>query len=122
MRLSSRFALVVLALTLGACASYTRMRGVENTWRDPSLPAPVVGQTTQAEVIDRYGPPSQIIGLKDQTVLYYLTERNKGQGTVLIVYNWLKEEVTYDRAVFFFAKDGVLENYGFSRESIDNED
>jgi hypothetical protein len=98
------------------------MRGVENTWRNPSIPAPIVGQTTQAQILDRYGPPSQIIGLDQQTVFYYLTERNRGSGTILIVYNWLNEKVTYDRAIFFFDTDGVLADYGFSRESIGDAD
>ena len=110
----------ILGLVLSGCTSYTRMRGVENTWRDPTIAAPVAGETTQAQVIDRYGPPSQIIGLEDQTVFYYLTERNKGSGTILIFYNWLNEKVTYDRAIFFFDAQGVLVDYGFSRESIDD--
>jgi hypothetical protein len=112
----------ILGIALSSCANYTRMRGVENAWRNPSLPAPVVGETTQAQILDRYGPPSQIIGLDHQTVFYYLTERNTGSGTILIVYNWLNEKVTYDRAIFFFDSDAVLADYGFSRESIGDAD
>lgn len=117
-RLRGAFLVAVLVLGVAGCANYTRMRGVDNTWRDPSIPAPVIGETTQADIMDRYGPPSQIIGLEHQSVFYYLTERNKGRGTILILYNWLNEKVTYDRAIFFFDTDGVLSDYAFSREFI----
>ncbi len=117
-RLRCAFLVAILLLGVAGCANYTRMRGVDNTWRDPSIPTPVVGETSQAEIMDRYGPPSQIIGLEHQTVFYYLTERNRGSGAILILYNRLKEQVTYDRAIFFFDTDGVLSDYAFSREVI----
>jgi len=116
-----RQSLPVLLLAFGAvgCATYDRSQGVTNTWRDPSVPAPVKGKTTRAEIIETLGPPSQVIGLRDQTVFYYLRERRKGKGAVLVVYNWLKEDVTYDRAIYFFDQNGVLQDYGYSDETIE---
>jgi len=114
-RLPATIIVAALAILAG-CASYERTRGVESAWRDPAIPAPVVGQTTQSEILEALGPPSQVIGLRDQTVFYYLRERDTGRGGIFIVYNWLKEDVTYDRAIFFFDAAGVLQDYGFSRD------
>lgn len=112
------FLLLVIGAAIAGCATYDRSQGVANTWRDPSVAAPVKGKTTQSEIIAELGPPSQVIGLKDQTVFYYLRERRQGKGAVLLVYNWLKEDVTYDRAIYFFGPDGVLQDYGYSDEAI----
>jgi len=101
---------------LAGCASFERTRGVDNLWRDPAVAAPAVGKTTQTDILAALGPPSQVIGLRDQTVFYYLRERDTGRGGIFIVYNWLKEDVTYDRAIFFFDAAGVLQDYGFSRD------
>jgi len=112
---------MIIAATLvilAGCASFERTRGVDNLWRDPAVPAPVVGQTTQAEILGALGPPSQVIGLRDQTVFYYLRENDTGRGGIFIVYNWLKEDVTYDRAIFFFDAAGVLQDYGFSHDKM----
>ena len=112
------YLLLALVVTSPGCATYDRSQGVDNTWRDPALPAPVKGQTTQSDIIEVLGPPSQVIGLRDQTVFYYLRERRKGNGAILLVYNWLNENVTYDRAIFFFDNNGVLLDYGYSSEAI----
>ena len=117
---TTRTALVIATLVIVAgCASFERTRGVESAWRDPATPAPVVGTTTQTDILAALGPPSQVIGLRDQTVFYYLKENDKGRGALLIVYNWLNEDVTYDRAIFFFDAQGVLQDYGFSDEPGD---
>jgi outer membrane protein assembly factor BamE (lipoprotein component of BamABCDE complex) len=117
---TNRTALVIAMVAIATgCASFERTRGVESTWRDPATPAPVVGTTTQTDILAALGPPSQVIGLRDQTVFYYLKENDKGRGALLIVYNWLKEDVTYDRAIFFFDAQGVLQDYGFSDEPGD---
>jgi len=117
---TTRIILVIATLVIAAgCASFERTRGVESTWRDPATPPPVVGTTTQKDILAALGPPSQVIGLRDQNVFYYLKENDKGRGALLIVYNWLKEDVTYDRAIFFFDAEGVLQDYGFSDEPGD---
>jgi len=109
-------ALLVLGLAaMAGCASFERTRGVDSTWRDPAIPAPVVGQTTQSDILSALGPPSQVIGLRDQTVFYYLREHDKGRGGLFLIYNWMKEDVTFDRAIFFFDANGVLQDYGLSK-------
>jgi outer membrane protein assembly factor BamE (lipoprotein component of BamABCDE complex) len=115
MRVSDVMVVVAMMGALAGCASYERTRGVEASWRDPAVPAPVVGTTTQSEILEALGPPSQVIGLRDQTVFYYLREQDKGRGGIFIVYNWLKEDVRFDRAIFFFDADGVLRDYGLSK-------
>lgn len=110
--------LLAAAMTLLACATFDRSQGVKNTWRDPALRTPVKGQTTQSDVIQALGPPSQVIGLRDQTVFYYLRERRKGSAAVLLLYNWVTENVTYDRAIYFFDESGVLQDYALSKEDI----
>ena len=114
MKIRSAIVLVV-ALAVTGCASFERTRGVDATWRDPAVPAPVVGTTTQTDILRVLGPPSQVIGLRDQTVFYYLREQDTGRGGIFIVYNWLKEDVSFDRAIFFFDADGVLRDYGLSK-------
>ena len=110
--------LLGIGVIFSGCATYDRSQGVANTWRDPSAPTPVKGQTTQSDIIEALGPPSQVIGLRDQTVFYYFRERRKGNGAILILYNWVNENVTYDRAIYFFDKKGILQDYGYSNESI----
>lgn len=110
--------LLAAATTLTGCVSYDRAQGVKNVWRDESLAAPVIGKTTESDIIAALGPPSQVIGLRDQTVFYYLRERRKGDGAIFLLYNVVKENVTYDRAIYFFDKNGTLQDYGYSREKI----
>lgn len=114
-RIASILALATFVMVTG-CASFERTRGVDSTWRDAAVPAPVVGRTTQSDILAALGPPSQVIGLRDQTVFYYLKEHDIGRGGFFLVYNWLKEDVTYDRAIFFFDAGGVLRDYGLSNE------
>ena len=110
--------LLTLAMMQPGCASFERNQGVANAWRDPTVAPPVIGQTTESDIIEALGPPSQVIGLRDQTVFYYLMERREGKGAIFLVYNWVKEDTIYDRAIFFFDRNGVLQQYGFSKEKI----
>lgn len=98
--------LMAAALAVAGCASFERTRSVDATWRDPAIPAPVVGTTTQSDILRVLSPPYPVIGLRDQTVFYYLREQDTGRGGIFIVYNWLKEDVRFDRAIFFFDADG----------------
>ena len=108
--------LVVLSLT--ACGISTQQQGVFNKWRDSATPSFEKGITTQAEILTILGPPSQIIGINDQVVFYYMLERIKSQTAIFIVFNWTKKNINYDRAIFFFDQNGVLTEYAFSLEQI----
>jgi hypothetical protein len=104
-------------IAVTGCVSFERTRGVDNAWRGPDVAAPVAGKTTQSDILAALGPPSQVIGLRDQTVFYYLKEHDTGRGGLFLVYNWLKEDVSYDRAIFFFDANGVLQDYGLSNDA-----
>jgi hypothetical protein len=107
---------VMLAVT--GCAEISKKAGVENRWRDQNIVLQE-GVTTQQQVLAQRGPPSQIIALSAKTVFYYLFEETKGRLLFLILYNQANTNITYDRAIFFFNKEGVLENYSFSKKESD---
>ena len=44
-------------------------------------------------------------------MLYYLFEQSEGEGMILIVYNRMRIDTRYDRAVFFFDENDVLKEY-----------
>jgi len=64
------------------------------------------------------GSPSQVIGLHDQTIFYYLREQLKTKAFYLAVYNQTREQITYDRAIFFFDTKGILKDFAFSDERV----
>ena len=104
--------LAVMALALLAgCAQYTDKRGVEVTWDPSTLGDFAVGETTRNDVLASLGPPSQVISMDEETVLYYLYERRAGTGLILIVYNRFDVDTRYDRAVFFFDGNDKLTEY-----------
>jgi outer membrane protein assembly factor BamE (lipoprotein component of BamABCDE complex) len=96
---------------LSGCAQYSDKRGVEVTWHAQALEQLEKGKTTRREVLTAFGPPSQVISLGDETVLYYLYEKSAGEGLILIVYNRFDVETRYDRAVFFFDANDVLTEF-----------
>ena len=102
--------LVLLAFASG-CAQYENKRGVEVTWQPEVLAQFEAGTTTRRDVLEVLGPPSQVISLDGETVLYYLYERSDGDGLILIVYNQFKVDTRYDRAVFFFDESDRLTDY-----------
>jgi len=105
------FLVGVVGLYLSGCAQFSDKRGVEVTWQPEAINELVKGETTRREVLTRFGPPSQVISLGDETVLYYMYEKSVGEGLILIVYNRFEVETSYDRAVFFFDADDVLTEY-----------
>lgn len=108
--------LVVLALG-AACIRSERTAGVNNLWRKPGTEF-VQGVTTEQQLLDALGPPSQLIALKQYTVYYYMLEQSNDDGMITIVYNTSKESVVYDRAVFFFDENGVLHHWSKSDECL----
>ena len=107
-----------LALLISSCASRQSQLGVKNLWRDSSLPGFERGRTTQSEVMQVLGPPSQVIGVHDQTIFYYLREQLKAKALYLVIYNQTREKITYDRAIFFFDDQGILKDFALSDESV----
>tara|TARA_R110001592_G_scaffold337300_1_gene623685 strand:- start:299418 stop:299753 length:336 start_codon:yes stop_codon:yes gene_type:complete len=96
---------------LTGCAQYENKRGVEVTWQDDVTRHLVPGKTSRKEVLKLLGPPSQVISLEEETVLYYLFERSRGNGVILIVYNRMEINTHYDRAILFFDANDILTDY-----------
>ena len=101
-------ATLVALLLLAGCAQYDNKRGVEVSWQPEAVNSLVKGESTRNDVLKLLGPPSQVISLEDETVLYYLFEQSKGDGLILIVYNRMRVDTSYDRAIFFFDENDVL--------------
>jgi outer membrane protein assembly factor BamE (lipoprotein component of BamABCDE complex) len=108
---------IMLLMTTGCVVSNSE-KGVDNLWRDKDTPEFIRGETTQSEVLEALGPPSQIIALEKEVVFYYLRELEKSKGAILILYNLTNDAITYDRAIFFFDKKGILKDYALSQEKI----
>jgi hypothetical protein len=100
----------------GGCAKFSTQRGVENLWSASDAPVFESGSTTQSDVLKALGPPSQIIALGSGSVFYYLVEKGSGKGLILIVYNDVRANVKYERAIFFFDDKGVLTEYTYSKQ------
>jgi len=107
-----------LVLLSSGCTSFASVDGVSNLWREVPVDHFQKGVTTQSDVLELLGPPSQLINLHDQTVFYYLTEHTSGQGKIFIFWNQISAESEYDRAIFFFDTDGVLQELAYSKEEI----
>lgn len=103
--------LVFFVAALTACAQYDSKRGVAVAWQAEAVNTLVKAKSTRSEVLALLGPPSQVIALNDETVLYYLFEHSVGEGLVLIVYNRVSVDTQYDRAIFFFDENDVLTDY-----------
>ena len=109
---------VCLLVLAAGCVNRQSQMGVENLWRTDPAPTFEIGSTTQSQVMDLLGPPSQVIALGDQTLFYYLREHQKFESFSVIVYAQSREQIRYDRAIFFFDPDGVLQDFALSEESI----
>lgn len=99
-----------IALAQG-CAQYENKRGVDVNWQETVTSELVKGETTRKQVLELLGPPSQLIALDEESVLYYLFEHTEGEGLILILYNRMKIDTRYDRAVFFFDENDILTDY-----------
>ncbi len=111
----SRLTRAALAATLialvSACAQYENKRGVLDNWQGSMEKQFVRGETSRQQVLDLLGPPSQVVALGDETVMYYLFEQSDGSGLILIVYNQFRIDTRYDRAIFFFDESDTLRDY-----------
>ena len=108
----------VLIFLVAGCVNSKAESGVTNAWRATDVPAFERGKTTQSDVAKALGPPSQLVELENQLVFYYLAERAQSKGIILIVYNQTNERIVYDRAIFFFDRKGVLQDYALSLEEV----
>jgi hypothetical protein len=110
--------LLGLLVLMAACSRTDSTAGVENLWRSDAFQV-TEGVTTEADVLEALGPPSQIINLENGTVFYYLREAFRSDRLLLIIYNKTKRTTRYDRAIFFFDRNGLLRNASFSQTALD---
>ncbi len=112
MFIKPRLLLISLAsLVLSGCVQFSNQRGIEVGWQDEVVARLEKGTSTRADVLALLGPPSQVIALQDETVLYYLFEDADGEGMLLILYNNIEIRTHYDRAIFFFDDNDVLTDF-----------
>ena len=107
----SGLALILSLSLLSACAQYENKRGVDVKWQSSVTSQLTKGKSSRSDVLDLLGPPSQVISLQDETVLYYLFEHSDGDGLILVVYNRMRVDTGYDRAIFFFDEEDILTDY-----------
>jgi outer membrane protein assembly factor BamE (lipoprotein component of BamABCDE complex) len=100
------------------CLTKRNEMGVENKWRAEPQPSFEKGKSTQTDVMRSLGPPSQVIALHEQTLFYYLREQSRTSAMFFIVYNQMREQIVYDRAIFFFNQQGVLTDFAYSEEAV----
>ncbi len=108
----------LLVSALAGCANWNEEAGVDNHWRADDAPSWTVGVTSVDDVMTAFGPPSQIVNLGDRVVYYYLRENISGSGYYFLIYNTTNSRTSYDRAIFFFDSNGLLERYSYSREGL----
>jgi len=113
--------IVLSSIIFFGCFQATEEKGVLNQWRDNALPPLEKGKTTETQILELLGPPSQVMNLGDQVIFYYIMEKTEGKGGYLLIYNWNNKKVIYDRAIFIFDKDRVLKDYALSKENIEYE-
>jgi len=106
---------ILLLVALAGCIHSDSARGVEPRWEELGPDAFVRGSTTRSEVLERLGPPSQILSLAEGTAFYYLLETTRARGVILVLYNDRGERTRYSRAVFFFDDQGTLTDFAVSR-------
>ena len=111
--------LVLCSMLLVACAQFDSKRGVEVTWQDTVTAQLHIGESTRRDVLTLLGPPSQVIALDSKSMLYYLFEHSEGEGLILIVYNRMRINTRYDRAIFFFDEHDVLTDFSTRIYSAD---
>lgn len=112
MKLSAVITALLLSTSLlGGCAQFESKRGVEVNWQASVTEQLVNGESTRRDVLAMLGPPSQVIALDGESALYYLFEHSEGEGLILIVYNRMRIDTRYDRAIFFFNEDDVLTEF-----------
>jgi len=93
------------------------VNGVQNTWHTFTPDQFQPGVTSQADVLEQLGPPSQVIALGERSVFYYLSQRQSGRALVFVVWNQANDQTRYDRAVFFFDASGVLTEFAIRDEA-----
>lgn len=107
--------LLVICAFFAGCTMGYRNVGTPDKWQQIKASLKI-GVTTEANLLELLGPPSlmDVRHMKKQKVYYYWVERLKNKSIYLLVYNYWRVDIKYDRAMFVFDENGLLKYYGIS--------
>ena len=112
----ARAALGVLVLGGLLPACFVTRRTVNVPLAEEQLAALVPGETTATQVAELLGAPTEVVQLGFRSAWRYDYQVMKRTGLVLIVVNFLNEDMHEDRAWVFFDRDDVVTHMGKSLE------
>jgi hypothetical protein len=120
MRWSSLLATLALALLLSGCTIGRWYMG-SPLLADPNQ-ALLVGSTSKADVLGRFGPPDRILRQRTGDVFVYRQDqRNSSEFNLVepftrfVLFTWEKTQDKSDRLMVFFDPAGVVSAFGYRR-------
>ena len=106
-----------MVLTMGAgCAVIGRgkdFRPIE----EKTLQQVTPGKTNAADIMNLFGPPSQIVKLSNGNAYIYDRSLSKATGIWLIFVTFANYDTQHDRIVFFINNQDLVTHYGSSFKS-----
>ena len=114
-RKAAALAALVLAASLSSC--FVTRQTVNVPLEEQKLDSLVPGQTTASEVAELMGGPNEVVQLAYRSAWRYDYQVMKRSGLVLILVNFLNEDLHEDRAWVFFDKDDVMTHMGKTLQS-----
>ena len=73
--------------------------------------------STEQDVRDKFGPPSQIVKLSNGNAYVYDRSLSKATGLWFVIVTFANYETQYDRIVFFINNSDIVTHYGSSFKS-----
>jgi hypothetical protein len=106
-----------MSFLLGCTMGYRNV-GTSHKWQTIEHQIKI-GVTTESDLLKSLGPPSlmDMRSMSGKTIYYYWMERLKNRSLYLLLYNYWDVDIKYDKAMFIFNKNGVLEYYGISYDA-----
>ena len=72
----SKLYCIIFIIFLSGYFTLSDQQGVDNLWRvEENLNNIQKDKTTQTEIIELFGPPSQIINIENSVIFYYLLQK-----------------------------------------------
>ena len=75
------------------------------------------GKTTAADILQLFGPPTQIVKLSNGNAYIYDRSLSKATGLWLVVVTFANYDTQHDRVVFFLNNQDLVTHYGSSFKS-----
>ncbi|MEM9382239.1 MAG: hypothetical protein AAGB93_19950 [Planctomycetota bacterium] len=112
-------ALLLAALAVTACSVTHSRVGDDNRWRGEGHFER--GVTTMGDVLEELGPPAQVYDFREKVAFFYLLVEERRRGYDLKVFKNTYREYLTDRVLYVFDREGILEEFGFSRVQLPRE-